>query len=148
VIVPIEHSVIVVTVDDRDAAHAAHEDMKRVAREGHARLVSAVVIERDTSGRLHTAPASDGLASAAVGCAVGMLIGWTGGTSALSALPPRKSALVVELEETASEIVDAMLTGLSGAVARLRAGDLIAELEAAEISYATQAQTYRTKQLD
>jgi hypothetical protein len=148
VMVPIEHSVVIVTFDERGAAQAAYAVLGSIADQGHVRVSSAVVIERDESGCLRAASGSEGLASAAVGCAVGMLIGWAGDRSAPRMLPPWKSALVVELEETNADFVDAALAGSGGDMMRCRADELRAELEAAEIAFTAEAKAYRARRAD
>ena len=48
------------------------------------------------------------------------------------AIPPGRTALVAELEEVASEVVDGAMADLGGIVLRRPAADVLAELEAAE----------------
>lgn len=95
-----------------------------------------------------------GLLIGVVGGPIGMLFGWTGGLLVGGALDVRRTeraggvlaevstfiptggtAVVAEVKEATSEVVDALIADLGGVVHRRSAEDVLAHLEAAEEAY-------------
>jgi uncharacterized membrane protein len=95
-----------------------------------------------------------GMLIGVIGGPIGMLFGWTGGllvggaydvrraersADALgdisASIPPGGTALVAEVHEVATEVVDKEMTALGGVVFRRDADEVLAEMEAAEDAY-------------
>ena len=95
-----------------------------------------------------------GMLVGVLGGPIGMLFGWTGGMLVGSAfdakraantdsvlgaisdfIPPGGTALVAEVDEVATEVVDQIMTPLGGTVHLRSADDVLADLEAAEDAY-------------
>ena len=149
------HNFVIVGFEESANAYKALSVLRGAAAEGRITIAAAVIGERGAAGRLlGSATVGGGLIGMAVGILggpLGMLLGWGAGSliggfadadrvdlsetaiGELSGrLPAGTTAILAEVEEYATEVLDGVVSPLGGQVLRLEADQVLGELEAAE----------------
>ena len=158
-------NVIAVTFPEESKAYQALSELRQASDAGRLDLVSAAVVRRAPDGHLSVPEQEDttGAAGTATGGLLGMLMGWGAGalvgglldidraersadvlTEFGQAVPPGQTALLAQVTEYATEVVDGQVSALGGTVYRRPVTEVVAELEAASAAAeAAQAEARR-----